>query len=644
MRIPPFVLGITLVLSIGAAAPAAAQTVVVPEFAVATPAFEVDAAGTYGGFYFLYTPTQFTEQLLMQRVHDAIFDAPSVVNTEGYVTDPAVAPVAGGGFAAVWMQAFEGVGRLLDPLGRPAEFPFQFTDSDLFMATGGLRVAGLTAGTALVWSEESEAFSLEVLKARIAGRNVELAVTTLQWQLASTPEGGCVAAWHAVGGGEDVIRAQVFDADGFATTPALTLPMEPFTLSGVAMSPLDGSMAVVGTRRPFTEYFEVSVLRFDTNGTALGPELVVGEADTDVGVRSIAPSAEYDLAGNLYVTWSRQKTSAKGIYGRALDASGVPFGPAVRVSLLPSAVSVRAKRLPDGRFLTAWITGDTLMANVVSLCAAGSAVCGDGVLSRACERCDDGPGNDDATAGACRTNCLPAHCGDGMVDPGETCDDGNFVSCDGCSPGCTVEVGYTCGDGIRMPSCGEQCDDGNATLLDGCTPACRLERVPGGSGNHDDCFAEWSIANPTNPVPYDKRGGVTARQRCIDNDPRCDFDGGTPGSCTFHVRACVNNTDVPGCTPATRLATWTVVKPSETQAAKSPALAVVRATLLANVPAGILGIIERDACTDVVPVVVPLRTTSGGFKPTTVKLQTRATSYDGAVDKDTLALRCEPAS
>lgn len=38
----------------------------------------------------------------------------------------------------------------------------------------------------------------------------------------------------------------------------------------------------------------------------------------------------------------------------------------------------------------------------------------------------------------CRTDCTLPRCGDGIVDPGETCDDGNFTSGDGCSSDCTA--------------------------------------------------------------------------------------------------------------------------------------------------------------------------------------------------------------
>ncbi len=46
---------------------------------------------------------------------------------------------------------------------------------------------------------------------------------------------------------------------------------------------------------------------------------------------------------------------------------------------------------------------------------------------------------------------MPAICGDGIVEPGETCDDGNTIPGDGCSAICQIEPGYTC------PTAGKPC-------------------------------------------------------------------------------------------------------------------------------------------------------------------------------------------
>lgn len=86
-------------------------------------------------------------------------------------------------------------------------------------------------------------------------------------------------------------------------------------------------------------------------------------------------------------------------------------------------------------------------------------------------------------------------CGDGIVDrPVEQCDDGNQVAGDGCSSRCLVEVVGTCGNGVVEAP--EQCDDGNTASGDGCSANCRSE------GNNTRLSVEWTVFNdPINLVP-----------------------------------------------------------------------------------------------------------------------------------------------
>jgi cysteine-rich repeat protein len=90
-------------------------------------------------------------------------------------------------------------------------------------------------------------------------------------------------------------------------------------------------------------------------------------------------------------------------------------------------------------------------------------VCGDGVVDDG-EACDDG--NDD-NSDACVEGCVAAACGDGFVGPGELCDDGNLSDGDGCTAACTLA---SCGDGVV--DAGEACDDGNQSDGDACLSTC----------------------------------------------------------------------------------------------------------------------------------------------------------------------------
>lgn len=118
-------------------------------------------------------------------------------------------------------------------------------------------------------------------------------------------------------------------------------------------------------------------------------------------------------------------------------------------------------------------------------CIMDMPECGDGTVD-AGEQCDgqdlSGLACDDlgfaGGALACRQDCLdydtaacwmnPPTCGNGQVEPGETCDDGNGVLTDGCpdGPSGTCHTA-TCGDGFVEASV-ESCDDGNHSTADDC--------------------------------------------------------------------------------------------------------------------------------------------------------------------------------
>ena len=95
--------------------------------------------------------------------------------------------------------------------------------------------------------------------------------------------------------------------------------------------------------------------------------------------------------------------------------------------------------------------------------------CGDGVVDEG-EFCDDGDDND---GDECPASCEHAFCGDGYVWTGmEDCDDGNKINDDACTNACTMAV---CGDGVTHVDV-EDCDDGNDIDTDFCTNACATAR------------------------------------------------------------------------------------------------------------------------------------------------------------------------
>lgn len=65
---------------------------------------------------------------------------------------------------------------------------------------------------------------------------------------------------------------------------------------------------------------------------------------------------------------------------------------------------------------------------------------------------------------------VDGQCGNGLVERGEMCDDGNTISGDSCDRSCRL-TGTSCGNGLLEN--GEQCDDGNNSNNDTCTNICQ---------------------------------------------------------------------------------------------------------------------------------------------------------------------------
>lgn len=153
---------------------------------------------------------------------------------------------------------------------------------------------------------------------------------------------------------------------------------------------------------------------------------------------------EFAVCGDGY----RQKNSEKK-YGEAevvsyreeCDAAGQPDSRDSCNASCTCNPGFEPSTVPEPRAVTAWIHG--------SFDASGEAY-----------------------------NYCTSLCGNGVVDPGEACDDGNTEDdCGGCSRDCQREVGV-CGDGIQDVACGELCDDGNDNDCDECVE-CFLSQVCG---------------------------------------------------------------------------------------------------------------------------------------------------------------------
>jgi cysteine-rich repeat protein len=181
-------------------------------------------------------------------------------------------------------------------------------------------------------------------------------------------------------------------------------------------------------------------------------------------------------------------------------------------------------------------------------------VCGDGVKEGP-EQCDSGPENSDTKAGACRTTCVLAGCGDRVVDPDEACDDGNRTPGDGCAVSCRkIEQ---CGDGFVDPGA-EECDEGannSDTLANRCRTSCKLVRCgdfvqdrgeecdDGNLANGDACDSNCTVPRCGNSITGSGEecddGNDFNTDSCLPNcqQNRCTAGVGPGGDRCFVGRA-----------------------------------------------------------------------------------------------------------
>jgi cysteine-rich repeat protein len=146
--------------------------------------------------------------------------------------------------------------------------------------------------------------------------------------------------------------------------------------------------------------------------------------------------------------------------------------------------------------------------------------CGDGILDDG-EECDDGDRwNTARIPGGCRPDCVRAYCGDGVRDPGEECDDGPS-NADAAPDACRTDCRRPrCGDGTV--DTGEGCDDGEANsdeLADACRTDCREPFCGDGvldSGEDCDDAAAWWCAGDCSLT-----GCGGAGQRCCPGEAAC---------------------------------------------------------------------------------------------------------------------------
>jgi cysteine-rich repeat protein len=217
----------------------------------------------------------------------------------------------------------------------------------------------------------------------------------------------------------------------------------------------------------------------------------------------------------------------------------------------PSAVTCVDQ--PDGTRCTPAGVAASLIC-VRGVCT--TSLCGDGVVDLDEEECDDGnvvPGDGctpDCTIGNCELDedcpltddsCVTTFCDTEardcvyQMEPDDTpCESGATAS-GVCSGGACVSM--DCGDGTLQT--GEECDDGNAEYGDGCTPYCKPECFTGADCTQDQCLGlqDCSISTAPNGGTLGQCVATSSPVEC--GDARCTFCDSSTGAalCLFTSEA-----------------------------------------------------------------------------------------------------------
>ena len=160
-------------------------------------------------------------------------------------------------------------------------------------------------------------------------------------------------------------------------------------------------------------------------------------------------------------------------------------------------------------------------------------LCGNGELDPG-EACDDG---DTDNTDACLADCTLATCGDGFVQAGfEQCDDANDADDDSCIAGCYAA---SCGDGHLYVGV-ETCDDGNQLDNDECASDCTVAPPMCGNGkveadeacddgnadDTDNCVTgchKWSCGDGHVHAVFEAcdDGNADNTDACVDDGSKC---------------------------------------------------------------------------------------------------------------------------
>jgi len=177
--------------------------------------------------------------------------------------------------------------------------------------------------------------------------------------------------------------------------------------------------------------------------------------------------------------------------------------------------------------------------------------CGDGNAEAPVEQCDP------PVLGFCSATCqnVAPICGNGIVQAGEQCDDGNTVDNDGCTACVTDIIATPCnGDGIL--GAGEFCDPVVKYSVENCGADCQpISNAACQTCAATNCAGAETCVGTPNPIQCNDTldcvrdsgcaaGGFALFCYCgAVSSTECDTPGGAAGACKAEIEAGLGNTD-----------------------------------------------------------------------------------------------------
>ena len=429
---------------------------------------------------------------------------------------------ASGNFVVVWESAgqdgsgFGIIGRRYDASGAPLGGEFAVNTQTVGDQFGPSVAVGPAGDFVVAWEGAPDGDFRGVAARRFdatgapLGPEFQVNVTTASFQdapdVAVDPAGNFAVVWHSPQDAGSVgAYARLYDASGAPQTGEVQVNTYTSGFQGVAtvaMNPGGGFVVAFFSEGADGSDSGIFARRFDAAGTPLADEFQVNQYTTG---HQHWPHIGTDGSGRFVVTWinnSPQDGGGPGIFARRYDAAGVALGSEFQVNTYTTGSQYQPTVgvTSAGDFAVAWQSagqdGSGEGIFLQRFAASGAPVGGEIAVNSHTEGDQRQPmaaasasrlvtvwesaGQDGSGRGI--FGQLYGFCGNGMLEPGEFCDDGNLANGDGCESTCTPTG---CGDGNVAGL--EACDDGNITSGDCCSGGCTFEAAASPCGTSGGC-------------------------------------------------------------------------------------------------------------------------------------------------------------